>query len=222
MSRRIGKEVYMGIAPTLLASDNKGPVMVIEQRKEENMEIGKNDLTLKVKIETDGFLEKAQAVADARRALDEALDNLENHIIAHTAPEPARAENANFDFYKDEYFNPQDQAMFEAVENALGFKLFFWQKSYILTGIFRQYGATTAMILRDLLDRDSQPIDYTHAPRSNREVIYREELKKIQYRLSVAGIPTRQVLWSEKEKQEYFTNAPIQSARKENKQCHRY
>lgn len=93
-SRRVGKgkEVYVGIAPTLLASDNKGPVMVIEQRKGENMEIGKKDLSLVVRIETDGFIEKAQAVADARRALDKALDDLEDFIIAHTTTE--RKENA--------------------------------------------------------------------------------------------------------------------------------
>lgn len=81
----------MGITPTLLASDNKGPVMVIEQRKGEHMEIGKKDLALVVRIETDGFIEKAQAVADARRALDKALDDLEDFIIAHTTTE--RKEN---------------------------------------------------------------------------------------------------------------------------------
>ena len=93
-SRRVGKgkEVYVGITPTLLASDNKGPVMVIEQRKGEHMEIGKKDLSLVVRIETDGFIEKAQAVADARRALDKALDDLEDFIIAHTTTE--RKENA--------------------------------------------------------------------------------------------------------------------------------
>lgn len=56
------------------------------------MEIGKKDLALVVRIETDGFIEKAQAVADARQALDKALNDLEDFIIAHTTTE--RKENA--------------------------------------------------------------------------------------------------------------------------------
>ena len=40
----------------------------------------------------------------------------------------------------------------EAVEKALGFKLFVWQKTYIERGYFRRYGATTAEILRELLN----------------------------------------------------------------------
>ena len=42
------------------------------------------------------------------------------------------------------------EAWITAVEKALGYKLFFWQKTYIEKGAFRQYGETTAKILREL------------------------------------------------------------------------
>lgn len=93
------------------------------------MNIGKQDLTLEVKVNTDGFLEKAQAVADARLALDKALDNLENHIITHAAAEPAKAESENVDIYLDDFFKTQEQELFAAVEKALGFKLYFGRNS---------------------------------------------------------------------------------------------
>ena len=38
---------------------------------------------------------------------------------------------------------PEYEGMFEKIEAALGFKLFVWQKTFIVTGIFRQYGKTT-------------------------------------------------------------------------------
>lgn len=202
----------MGIAPTLLASDNKGPVMVIEQRKGKSMNIGKQDLTLEVKVNTDGFLEKAQAVADARRALDEALDNLENHIITHTAAKPAKAESVKIDIYREDYFPTPERELFAAVEKALGFKLFFWQKIFILRGEFRQYGATTARILRDLIGPSLAPIEFINPPQNQREVFYRHQLRKIQVRLIECGISTNPVFWSHKDRMEYY------AAGKENNQ----
>ena len=41
-----------------------------------------------------------------------------------------------------------EEEFLKKVEAALGFKLFIWQKAFIVTGAFRQYGATTAEILR--------------------------------------------------------------------------
>lgn len=169
------------------------------------MNIGKQDLTLEVKVKMDGFLEKAQAVADARLALDKALDNLENHIITHVAAEPAKAESENVDIYLDDFFKPQEQELFAAVEKALGFKLYFWQKFYILNGNFRRFGKTTAEILRDLINPyDSSPVDFTRTPHSQQEAFYREELRKIQQRLIACGIQTRPVFWSHKDIKEYY------------------
>ena len=93
-----------------------------------------------------------------------------------------------------------EEKFFKKIESALGFKLFVWQKTFILTGKFRQYGATTAEILRELLDMKAEPLDYTKPPTNNRERFYRNELRDIQGKLQRAGIETRAVFWSDKEK----------------------
>ena len=51
-------------------------------------------------------------------------------------------------FYRPHYTTPELDKKIEDVEKALGFKLFIWQKTYIEYGVFRQYGETTAKILR--------------------------------------------------------------------------
>ena len=91
-----------------------------------------------------------------------------------------------------------------AVESALGFKLFVWQKAFIERGEFRCMGATTAEILRDLLDVSALPIDYSEPERNFIERFYRWELRGIKLKLCEAGIPTRTVFFSKKDKWEYF------------------
>lgn len=103
--------------------------------------------------------------------------------------------------------NPHDcefETTIRAVEKALGFNLFVWQKTYIQCGEFRQMGATTAEILKDLLNIKAPPIDYTRPPTSERERFYRVELKKIKTTLNDAGIPTRMVFFSERDKHAYI------------------
>lgn len=90
-----------------------------------------------------------------------------------------------------------------AVEKALGFRLFAWQKTYIACGQFRQMGVTTAEILRDLLDVSGEPIDYSGRAKSEREKFYRRELHEIKTKLDNAGIPTRTVFFSERDKRAY-------------------
>lgn len=90
-----------------------------------------------------------------------------------------------------------------AVEKALGFRLFVWQKTYIAQGKFRQMGTTTAEILRDLLDVSGKPIDYSRRAESEREHFYRWELYRIKEKLDNAGIPTRTVFFSEGDKRAY-------------------
>lgn len=106
--------------------------------------------------------------------------------------------------YGNDTFFPEEVERLEKVEKALGFKLFFWQKTYILRGYFRRNGETTAIVLRDLLQMDRPPIDFTEFPRTNKENIYRHELMKIKEQLEAAGIETRPVLRSRGEKQEYL------------------
>lgn len=123
---------------------------------------------------------------DVREAIDKAIETLEK-------PD------------KDDWFHrpvvdPWWNERFEEVEKALGFKLFIWQKLYILGHGFRQYGATTAEILKDLLDVDAKPLDYTKRPRNRREDFYRSDLKRIKEKLDQSGIPTRPVFFSHEDK----------------------
>lgn len=102
----------------------------------------------------------------------------------------------------------------EAVEKALGFKLFVWQKTYIEHGYFRRYGATTAEILRELLNVSEAPLDYTRKPSSRMQSIYREELKEIKKKLDAAGITTRPVFFTRNDKERYL----MKKARQQDKE----
>ena len=102
----------------------------------------------------------------------------------------------------------------EAVEKALGFKLFVWQKTYIDRGYFRRYGATTAEILRELLNVSEAPLDYTRKPSSRMQSIYREELKEIKKKLDAAGITTRPVFFTRNDKERYL----MKKARQQDKE----
>jgi len=92
----------------------------------------------------------------------------------------------------------------EEVEKAMGFKLFIWQKAYILFGEFRQMGATTAEILRDLLDVSATPIDYSRRETTCEAKFYRLELRRIKAKLDSAGIPTRTVFFSDRDKHTFY------------------
>lgn len=70
----------------------------------------------------------------------------------------------NMDWIYRPINEPDLESILAEVEKALGFKLFVWQKTFIATGVFRQYGATTAEILRELLAVDARPLDYTTRP----------------------------------------------------------
>lgn len=110
----------------------------------------------------------------------------------------------NMDWIYRPINEPDLENTLEAVEKALGFKLFVWQKTFIATGVFRQYGATTAKILRELLAVDARPLDYTTRPGSHMGVFYREELLKIKEKLDAAGVPTRKVATSRQQLREYM------------------
>lgn len=110
----------------------------------------------------------------------------------------------NMDWIYRPINEPDLENTLEAVEKALGFKLFVWQKTFIATGVFRQYGDTTAKILRELLAVDARPLDYTTRPGSHMGVFYREELLKIKEKLDAAGVPTRKVATSRQQLREYM------------------
>lgn len=63
--------------------------------------------------------------------------------------------------YAPTNFSTELEKTFEAVEKALGFKLFIWQKTFIANTTYRRSGRTTAEILRALLNVSKSPLDYT-------------------------------------------------------------
>lgn len=88
-------------------------------------------------------------------------------------------------------------AIFEEIEMALGFRLFIWQKHYIMTGKFRCYGATTAQVLRDLIvDVDAEPLNFRKI-HGLKDVQYECELGQIKRKLDAAGIPTRRIYFGQ-------------------------
>ena len=110
------------------------------------------------------------------------------------------------DIYGAGLYFPEFEKQFEAIEAALGFKLFAWQKTYIANGNFRRYGATTAQILRELMQVDAFPLDYSIKPTTQREAWYRGFLREIKQQLDDAGVPTREVFFTGEQKRAYMNN----------------
>lgn len=108
----------------------------------------------------------------------------------------------NKHIYSNGGFMPDQIELFEKIEKALGYKLFRWQKTFLIVGSFRQYGETTARILRDLLAVEKQPLDLS-SPKNVIERLNREYYRDIQEKLSIAGIPTRTVLYSKRDVRHY-------------------
>ena len=109
--------------------------------------------------------------------------------------------------YAPTNFSPELEKTFAAVEKALGFKLFIWQKTFIANTTYRRSGRTTAEILRALLNVSKPPLDYTKPVVDHMERFYREETREIKAKLDAAGIPTRTVFFSWQEKQKYYSEA---------------
>lgn len=94
---------------------------------------------------------------------------------------------------------------FDVIEKALGFRLFGWQKDYIITGYAyasRRTGKTTAEVLHQLLSVDEEPIDFSKPASSKRIAINRQYYRDIWEKLNDAGIEMRQVFWSIEDKKE--------------------
>lgn len=97
-------------------------------------------------------------------------------------------------------FSKDEEELFERVEKALGFKLFVWQKTYIHHGKFRRFGKTTAECLRILLTNGA-PLDYTNRRCSRIEQFERSCMLELKEKLTKAGIWTRPIWLTEKDKQ---------------------
>lgn len=97
---------------------------------------------------------------------------------------------------------PKEHDLISKIEKAMGFKLFLWQKTFIATNVFRQYGETTAKILRRLTKSD-EPIDLTRIVGA-KERFEAQETIKIYERLKAAGVKTCPVFRTKKESAEYM------------------
>lgn len=103
--------------------------------------------------------------------------------------------------YRNHAFRPEQIEWFEKIEKALGFNLFFWQKTFLITGSFRQAGFTTAECLKELFG--DEPIDYSERAKTLKEDLYRHQLLEIKERLQRAGIKTAPIFTCKKDVKEY-------------------
>lgn len=95
----------------------------------------------------------------------------------------------------------------DAIERALGFKLFVWQKMWVddLCDVYgqRRTGKTVAGCLKMLLAGDmSKPIDMSMPPTNAQNRVFRDTLQDIKKKLDEAGVETRPVFFSEVDKKE--------------------
>ena len=87
----------------------------------------------------------------------------------------------------------------DEIEKALGFRLFLWQKYYMVYQYFRYYGETTAKNLTELITyRDKKPLDFRKRPITRKELHARHDLLRLKKKLDDAGIQTRKVLLPER------------------------
>lgn len=135
----------------------------------------------------------------SKRSLDPALISALNEAVL------ALEEQEKISFI---YQSPTDfywDKAFKEVERALGFRLFAWQKDFIQqtdpVNYGRRSGKTTAYILKLLLSNvDGRPLDFSRRPNSKRDDFFRKELISVKKKLDEAGVPTRKMFFSEKEK----------------------
>lgn len=99
---------------------------------------------------------------------------------------------------------PEHEEFFKDIEKALGFELFVWQKTLIVEGTYRQSGRTTAEIIRELIAIGDKPIDYSRKQRNMHTDFYIHELLKIKEKLEAAGVKTRPVFLTERDKKNWI------------------
>lgn len=107
------------------------------------------------------------------------------------------------DIYGKGCFYTDQEKEFEEIEKALGFELFAWQKHYITRGIFRQFGATTAEVIRELI-MPGNIINYSEPPRNSRERVHRSMLLEIKQKFEESGIKTNPVARNKTELHKYM------------------
>lgn len=131
----------------------------------------------------------------------EKCEKIEHYVKSNSAGKKIEAKPDIYTYNTD----GETERKFEAIEDALGIKLYRWQKSYIETGIFRRYGETTAVIL-GLLTQPIGVVDFSSFGAAKEYMEYDQNLKNYNYyemlkvelmsiekKLKAAGIRTNPV-----------------------------
>lgn len=115
-----------------------------------------------------------------------------------------------YDWIFSGIYDPEWNNKFDAIDEALGIRLFYWQKYYIVHGYtchtgMRHTGSTIAIIIRELLDVKNVPWDISYMLMRPKEHWhwYYEKIKTIKTKLDNAGIPTRTVFFCKEDKKQY-------------------
>lgn len=126
-----------------------------------------------------------------------------SYILDDYENEKKKTENLEWIYHTPKENN--DSVDFDAIEKALGFRLFAWQKSYILHQGFRRMGRTTSEVIKMLFNKEQydNPIDFTEPPRNKILRIFRQQFREIWEKLRDAGVEMRPVFWSREDKEKY-------------------
>lgn len=89
--------------------------------------------------------------------------------------------------------DPSWDSLFERIEEALGFKLFIWQKTHIMGLGYRCSGQTTAEALRVLVGECISGSIFLERPKNRMEDFYQHELIEIKRKLDDKGIISRDI-----------------------------
>lgn len=143
-----------------------------------------------------------ETLVDINEFIDEILS-----IDAQKRKETEAAKMLFDRIYRNDCFLPNEIEFFNKIEEALGFRLFFWQKTFLITGHFRQIGATTAECLKRLFSYI--PIDYSRRPSNAKEWCERNQMIKIKEQLQRAGVETVPILTRIKDVRDYKAKAAL-------------
>ena len=129
---------------------------------------------------------------EAKKILEDYADN-----ITHVGPESEAIRvilreyemlKAHYKFV-DNWLHmpcPGHEELFQKIEKALGFKLFTWQKTFLITGEYRRIGDTTARSIKQLLE--DKEINLQIPPRNARQRFEQKELLRIYDMLKPTGL----------------------------------
>lgn len=143
---------------------------------------------------------------------------LEPYKVEEMKTDIFNANNKNYPIY--EYrgcWLPEEIEKMNLIEQALGIKLFTWQKSYIKNGNFRCSGKTTAVIIR-ILTQGKEPVDLRNREKIQKYVmmdtpwiatgpvcgVFKREVKEIHEKLLTAGVKTNPVFYTEMDRKKFL------------------